>query len=159
MQAVILVGGFGTRLRPLTLRTPKQMLPVGNRPMIERVLGHLSEHGVTSAVLALGYRPDAFSDAYPDGRCAGVELHYAVEPERRMGEFKKLIDRAHAHGLRVLIDFVANHVARSHRGTAVPAVGIAGVSPARPGGTPVGPTGWKPVPRSRATSASSAAFS
>jgi mannose-1-phosphate guanylyltransferase len=81
MHAVVLVGGFGTRLRPLTLTTPKQMLPVVNRPMIERVLAHLAAHRVTIAVLSLGYRPDAFHDAYPDGRCAGVDLHYAVEPE------------------------------------------------------------------------------
>ncbi len=81
MKAVILVGGFGTRLRPLTLTTPKQMLPVVDRPMIERVVGSLGAHGVTDAVLSLGYRPDAFIDAYPDGRCAGVTLHYAVEPE------------------------------------------------------------------------------
>jgi len=83
MQAVVLVGGFGTRLRPLTRTTPKQMLPVVNRPMIERVLAHLSGHGVTRAVLALGYRADAFQRAYPDGTCAGVALHYAIEPEPR----------------------------------------------------------------------------
>jgi mannose-1-phosphate guanylyltransferase len=83
VQAVVLVGGFGTRLRPLTLATPKQMLPVGNRPMIERVVEHLAAHGVDRAVLSLGYRPDAFRDAYPDGTCAGVPLHYAVEPEPR----------------------------------------------------------------------------
>jgi mannose-1-phosphate guanylyltransferase len=83
VQAIVLVGGFGTRLRPLTLSTPKQMLPVVNRPMIERVLAHLAEHGVEDAVLSLGYRPDAFRHAYPEGRCAGVRLHYAVEPEPR----------------------------------------------------------------------------
>ena len=83
MQAIVLVGGFGTRLRPLTWSTPKQMLPVGNRPMIERVLEHLHAHGVERAVLSLGYRPDAFRDAYPDGRCGGVDLHYAIEPEPR----------------------------------------------------------------------------
>jgi mannose-1-phosphate guanylyltransferase len=83
VQAVVLVGGFGTRLRPLTLSTPKQMLPVGNRPMIERVLEGLARHGVERAVLSLGYRPDAFSEAYPDGTCGGVALHYAVEPEPR----------------------------------------------------------------------------
>lgn len=81
MRAVVLVGGFGTRLRPLTLATPKQMLPVVDRPMIEWVVGHLGAHGVTEAVLSLGYRPDAFSDRYADGTCAGVALHYAVEPE------------------------------------------------------------------------------
>jgi mannose-1-phosphate guanylyltransferase len=81
VRAVVLVGGFGTRLRPLTFSTPKQMLPIVNRPMIERVVGSLAAHGVTEAILSLGYRPDAFLEAYPDNRCAGVDLHYAVEPE------------------------------------------------------------------------------
>ncbi len=80
MRAVVLVGGMGTRLRPLTLATPKQMLPVGGRPMIERVVAHLAGHGVDEVVLALGFRPDAFTAAYPDGCCAGVRLRYAVEP-------------------------------------------------------------------------------
>jgi mannose-1-phosphate guanylyltransferase len=81
VKAVILVGGFGTRLRPLTLTTPKNLLPVGHVPMVERVIGHLATHGVTEAVLSLGYKPDTFLEAYPDGTCAGVELHYAVEDE------------------------------------------------------------------------------
>ena len=81
MKAVVLVGGFGTRLRPLTLTTPKNLLPVGHVPMVERVVGHLGEHGVTEAVLSLGYKPDTFLDAYPDGTCAGVKLTYAVEDE------------------------------------------------------------------------------
>ncbi|HWG73201.1 MAG TPA: NDP-sugar synthase [Acidimicrobiales bacterium] len=79
MKAVVLVGGAGTRLRPLTLTTPKQMLPVGGRPMIERVVEHLAGHGVDHVVLSLGYRPDAFIDAYPDGRCGEIALSYAVE--------------------------------------------------------------------------------
>lgn len=79
MKAVVLVGGEGTRLRPLTFKTPKQMLPVGRRPMIERVLEWLAGHGVDQAVLSLGYRPDAFLKAYPDGQSCGVQLHYAVE--------------------------------------------------------------------------------
>ena len=81
MDAVVLVGGFGTRLRPLTLTRPKQMLPVVDRPMIEHVVGRLGEQGITRAVLSLGYRPDAFEVAYPQRGCAGVELFYAVEPE------------------------------------------------------------------------------
>lgn len=81
MDAVVLVGGFGTRLRPLTLTRPKQMLPVVDRPMIEHVVGRLGEQGITRAILSLGYRPDAFEAAYPQHRCAGVELFYAVEPE------------------------------------------------------------------------------
>lgn len=81
MQAVVLVGGEGTRLRPLTLSMPKQMLPIAELPMIERVLGQLARHGVDEAVLSLGYMPDAFMRAYPEGVAAGVHLSYAVEPE------------------------------------------------------------------------------
>lgn len=80
MRAVVLVGGFGTRLRPLTDTVPKQMLPVVDRPMIEHVLDHLGRYGVDEAVLSLGYRPDAFTAAYPDGVCAGVRLQFAVDP-------------------------------------------------------------------------------
>lgn len=80
MRAVVLVGGEGTRLRPLTLTAPKQMLPIVEQSMVERVLGHLATHGIDEAVLSLGYRPDAFSDAYPDGVIAGVRSTYAVEP-------------------------------------------------------------------------------
>jgi mannose-1-phosphate guanylyltransferase len=63
------------------LTTPKQMLPILHRPMIEHVLAHLSRHGIDDAVLSMGYRPDSFSQAYPDGICAGVQLHYAIEDE------------------------------------------------------------------------------
>lgn len=82
MKAVVLVGGEGTRLRPLTFTTPKPMLPVAEVPMIERVVGHLAGHGIDEVVLSMGYRPDAFLAAFPEGTCSGVRLSYAVEPER-----------------------------------------------------------------------------
>ena len=81
MKAVVLVGGFGTRLRPLTLTAPKQMLPVVDRTMLEHVVGGLGRHGVDEVVLSLGYKEDVFREAFPDGECAGVALRYAVEPE------------------------------------------------------------------------------
>jgi mannose-1-phosphate guanylyltransferase len=81
MRAVVLVGGFGTRLRPLTYTTPKPLLPVGHRPILELVLANLTRAGIDAAVLSLGFQPDAFTDRYPDRRCAGVALEYAVEPE------------------------------------------------------------------------------
>ncbi len=81
MKAVVLVGGEGTRLRPLTLTRPKQMLPVVEQPMIERVIAHLVSYGIDEVVLSLGYRPDAFMSAYPGGQVAGACLSYAVEPE------------------------------------------------------------------------------
>ncbi|MFV0316673.1 MAG: sugar phosphate nucleotidyltransferase [Microthrixaceae bacterium] len=81
MKAVVLVGGFGTRLRPLTLGIPKQMLPVAGATMLERVVSRLGDHGVDEVVLSLGYRPEVFTEAFPDGSSHGVELTYAVEPE------------------------------------------------------------------------------
>ena len=81
MRAVVLVGGFGTRLRPLTNTTPKPMLPVVNRPMIEHLVGGLARAGITEVTLALGFKPEPFVQAFPDGVCAGVRLEYAVEPE------------------------------------------------------------------------------
>ena len=81
MQAVILVGGFGTRLRPLTFTTPKPLLPIANVRQLEHLIASLGAAGVTKAVLALGFKPEPFFQAFPDGMCAGVELHYAVEPE------------------------------------------------------------------------------
>ncbi len=81
MKAIVLAGGEGTRLRPLTSTTPKQLLPIAEVPMLERVLSQLAGHGVDEVVLSLGYRPDAFMAAYPEGVAGGVRLSYAVEPE------------------------------------------------------------------------------
>lgn len=81
MRAVVLVGGFGTRLRPLTSTTPKPMLPVGHVPIIERLVTNLGRSGVSEVTLALGFKPEPFIEAFPDGECAGVALRYAVEPE------------------------------------------------------------------------------
>lgn len=79
-KAIILVGGEGTRLRPLTYTRPKPMLPVAGVSILERKLEHMARHGVTEAVLSLGYKPDAFIQAFPTGSACGVTLHYAVEP-------------------------------------------------------------------------------
>ena len=80
MQAIVLVGGFGTRLHPLTRDVPKQMLPVVDRPMIEHVIAHLAGHEITRVILPLGFHPEAFADAYPHGPSAGLPLPYAAEP-------------------------------------------------------------------------------
>jgi mannose-1-phosphate guanylyltransferase len=75
------VGGFGTRLRPLTNDTPKPMLPVLHRPMIVWLVEQLAQADVTDVVLALGFKPEPFQMAFPDGSHGGVRVHYAVEPE------------------------------------------------------------------------------
>ncbi|MFM7898081.1 MAG: sugar phosphate nucleotidyltransferase [Actinomycetota bacterium] len=79
MHAVVLVGGFGTRLRPLTNTVPKPLLPLGQRTILEWLLTHLARGGVTDAVLALGFKPEPFMQAFPDSQCAGVRLSYAIE--------------------------------------------------------------------------------
>jgi NDP-sugar pyrophosphorylase family protein len=81
VDAVVLVGGFGTRLRPLTLTVPKNLVPVAGVPLIERVVAHLAAHGVDRVVLSLGYRPDSFFAAFPSNSAAGIPLVYVVEPE------------------------------------------------------------------------------
>lgn len=80
MHAIVLVGGFGTRLRPLTDTLPKSMLTVGNEAIIERLVRRLGAGGVEVVTLSLGFLPDPFIAAFPDGRLDGVEIRYAVEP-------------------------------------------------------------------------------
>lgn len=79
MKAVILVGGEGTRLRPLTCHTPKAMVPILNRPFMEHLIGYLKRHGVTEAILAMGYLPDPIQSYLGDGIQFGVKLTYLVE--------------------------------------------------------------------------------
>ena len=81
MQAVILVGGFGTRLRPLTYSVPKPLLPIANVRQLEHLIAALGSAGVDRVALALGFKPEPFLRAFPDGTCAGVALHYVIEPE------------------------------------------------------------------------------
>jgi mannose-1-phosphate guanylyltransferase len=83
MKAVILVGGLGTRLRPLTCNTPKPMIPIVNRPFIEHMLGNLRDQGITEAVLAVQYLADRFRDALGDGSRLGIKVHVVEEPEPR----------------------------------------------------------------------------
>jgi mannose-1-phosphate guanylyltransferase len=83
MDAVVLVGGSGTRLRPLTLRTPKPMLPLVDRPLLAYLFDQLAAAGVTRAILACGYLPDALVAHFGDGgaTASGLALEYVVESE------------------------------------------------------------------------------
>jgi mannose-1-phosphate guanylyltransferase len=80
-QAVILVGGVGTRLRPLTDTRPKPMMPLVDRPFVAHQLDLLRRHGVTDVIFSCGYRPDALRAHFGDGDAAGVRLRYVVDPE------------------------------------------------------------------------------
>jgi mannose-1-phosphate guanylyltransferase len=80
-QAVILAGGQGTRLRPLTLTRAKPVVPLLNRPFLAYQLAMLRRHGVTDVILSCSYRVDDVEAALGDGRALGVGLRYVVEKE------------------------------------------------------------------------------
>ena len=80
-KAVILVGGEGTRLRPLTYEIPKAMVPVLNRPFLEHTLAYLKNYEVKDIILALGYLPESVQSYFGDGSGSGVRLTYVVEDD------------------------------------------------------------------------------
>jgi mannose-1-phosphate guanylyltransferase len=81
VKAVILVGGLGTRLRPLTCNTPKPMIPLINQPFIEYMLGSLRDQGVDEVILAVQYLADRFREHLGDGSALGLKVHIVEESE------------------------------------------------------------------------------
>ena len=81
VDAVILVGGLGTRLRPLTLSAPKPMLPTAGVPFLTHVIARIREAGVRHVVLGTSYQAAVFEKHFGDGSALGVELEYVVEHE------------------------------------------------------------------------------
>lgn len=83
MQALILVGGHGTRLRPVTLTLPKPVIPLVDRPFIRYMIDWLARHGVDDIVMACGFLPDQLRATLGDHVPGGPRLHYIEEPEPR----------------------------------------------------------------------------
>src|SRR5262249_29624031 len=81
VSAVILAGGQGTRLRPLTFGTPKPIVPLLNIPFLAYQVDLLRRHGITDVVLSCSYMVEAVQRAMGDGTAYGVRLRYAVEAE------------------------------------------------------------------------------
>jgi len=81
MQAVILAGGAGTRLRPLTLNTPKPMIDVNGKPFLLYVIEELKEHGIKDILLCVGYLAEKFEAFFGDGKRFGVNIRYSVEKD------------------------------------------------------------------------------
>src|SRR2546430_16241599 len=79
LEAILLVGGQGTRLRPLTISTPKPLLPTAGVPFLAHQLAKASAAGVTRVVLATSYRAGMFADSLGDGSAFGVEIVYVQE--------------------------------------------------------------------------------
>ena len=79
MKAIIMAGGEGSRLRPLTCDCPKPMMRLLDRPVMEYALKLLKKHGVREAAVTLGYLPDAIVDFFGDGGDWGLSLRYYTE--------------------------------------------------------------------------------
>lgn len=94
MKAVIMAGGKGTRLRPLTSHTPKPMVPLLNRPCMEYTIDLLKKHGITEIAVTLQYLPDAIKSEFGDGSRYGVSLVYFEEttPLGTAGSVKNCAD-------------------------------------------------------------------
>jgi len=85
MRAVLMAGGSGTRLRPLTCDLPKPMVPVLNRPIAEHIINLLKRHQITEVIATLHYLPDVMRDYFQDGSDFGVQMTYAVEEDQPLG--------------------------------------------------------------------------
>jgi NDP-sugar pyrophosphorylase family protein len=82
MRAFVLAGGEGTRLRPYTYSTPKPMLMLGGKPILQYVLDNLKRCGVKDIVLAIGYKHEQITSYFGDGKKLGVNLEYSIEKEK-----------------------------------------------------------------------------
>lgn len=80
-DAVILVGGQGTRLRPLTLSAPKPMLPTAGLPFLTHLLARIAEAGITHVVLGTSFKAEVFEEYFGDGSELGLEIEYVTETE------------------------------------------------------------------------------
>lgn len=96
MKAFVLCGGEGTRLRPYTYKTPKPMMKVGGKPILQYVVENLRKHGITELILTVGYLKEQIMDYFGNGSKFGVKIEYAVEdtPKNTAGstlDYKDLV--------------------------------------------------------------------
>lgn len=83
-RVVLMAGGFGTRLRPLTEHTPKPMLHVGNKPILETIISNFKKHGFTNIIISVSYKAKVIEDYFKDGKEFGVNIEY-IHENKRMG--------------------------------------------------------------------------
>lgn len=120
MKAVIMAGGEGTRLRPLTSNAPKPMLPLANRPMMEHILGLLKRHGFDEVVVTVAFMARAIRTYFGDGSEFGVKISYATEdtPLGTAGSVRNAMDQLDERFLvisgDVLTDVDLSAIVKSH---------------------------------------------
>ncbi len=83
-KVILMVGGLGTRLRPLTNNTPKPMLPVGGKPILQTIVEKFVKHGFINIIMCVGYKSNIIQDYFGDGSKFGANIEYVLE-DKRMG--------------------------------------------------------------------------
>ncbi|HMN92019.1 MAG TPA: nucleotidyltransferase family protein, partial [Hydrogenophaga sp.] len=103
-KGMILAAGQGTRVRPLTQKTPKPMVPILGKPVLEYIIEHLARHGIREIMINVAFNHYKIENYFGDGRRWGVEIGYSFEGAREHGD---IVPRAmgSAGGLRKIQDF------------------------------------------------------
>ena len=121
MKAIIMAGGFGTRLRPLTINVPKPMVPMVNKPMMEHIVTLLKENGFDDLLIMLYYQPEVIIRHFGDGAAFGVRMEY-MRPQSDLGTAgcvkfaeKHLKDTFLVISGDLLTDFPLKSVLAAHR--------------------------------------------
>jgi mannose-1-phosphate guanylyltransferase/phosphomannomutase len=109
MKAIIMAGGFGTRLRPLTLSLPKPMVPMINRPMMEHIVRLLRKHGFTDMTSLLYFHPEAITSYFGDGNTFGVSMSY-VKAEADFGTAGSVRNATEQLGIKERILIISGDV-------------------------------------------------
>lgn len=78
MKAVVMAGGFGTRIQPLTSSMPKPMIPVMNKPMMEYIIDSLKDAGIVEIVVLLYFKPEVIKSYFGDGSEKGIKINYVL---------------------------------------------------------------------------------
>jgi len=99
MRAIILAGGRGTRLRPLTDKTPKPLLPIKGKPLLEWVILTLKRHGITDIILSIGYKAEMIKEYFKDGSPLHLSISYNIE-ENPLGTGGAVKDIVQNHNIK-----------------------------------------------------------
>ncbi len=123
MKAIILAGGLGTRLRPLTNETPKPLLPISGKPIIEHAILNFKKHGIKDIILSVGFRAEKIKEYFGGGEKLGVNIEYCIEdaPLGTGGALKKAAENISETFVAIngdnLADFDWTMALQTHRNT------------------------------------------
>src|SRR3712207_2405225 len=114
MKAIIMAGGQGTRLRPLTSDQPKPMIRIANLPCMEHIVNLLARHGITDIGVTLQFMPEEIQDYFGDGSEWGANMRYSVEaaPAGTAGSVRMSAQQLDLAGERALIIMIGRSSCR-----------------------------------------------